>query len=120
MQSAPFEYTDENQPPLLPRPLEMSPPSTRVDSFRVTRDEACPLAPSTGNLAGPGMVGISKARQFQAQGRPNRDNGGGRVVSRSGVEIREGGIFPSGGVRAREVSGKVMEEGRGGGGGGMW
>lgn len=98
----------------------MSPPSTRVDSFRVTRSEARPLAPSTGNPAAPGLVGISKARKFGTQGRPNRDNGGGRVVSRSGVEIREGGIFPSGGVRAREVSGKVMEEGRGSGGGGMW
>jgi len=42
--------------------------------------------------------------------------GGGRVVSRSGVEIGERGILPSGGVRAREVSGKVMEEGRGSGG----
>ena len=43
--------------------------------------------------------------------------GGGRVVSRSGVEVRDGGILPSGGVRARVVSGKVMEEGRGAGGG---
>jgi len=39
--------------------------------------------------------------------------GGARVVSRSGIEVRQGGILPMGGVRAREVSGKVMEEGRG-------
>lgn len=38
---------------------------------------------------------------------------GTRVISRSGVEVRAGGILPSGGVRAREVSGKAMEEGRG-------
>ena len=43
--------------------------------------------------------------------------GGGRVISRSGVEVKERGIYPSGGIRAREVSGKVMEEGRTGTGG---
>lgn len=45
--------------------------------------------------------------------------GGGRVISRSGVEVGARGILPNGGVRAREVSGKVMEEGRGTGGGWM-
>jgi len=49
----------------------------------------------------------------------NGMGGGGRVVSRSGVEVKSGGIHPSGGIRAREVSGKVMEEGRGNGGW-MW
>jgi len=62
------------------------------------------------------MVGIGKARAWGGMGRSGAGNmgGGGRVVSRSGVEVRQGGILPSGGVRAREVSGKVMEEGRGG------
>ena len=61
------------------------------------------------------MVGIGKARAWGGMGRTGGDSmgGGGRVVSRSGVEVRQGGILPSGGVRAREVRGKVMEEGRG-------
>lgn len=76
----------------------------------------------TGNLGqgswgpGPGIVGIGKARAWGGMGRSGAGNvsGGGRVVSRSGVEVRQNGILPSGGVRAREVSGKIMEEGRGG------
>ena len=62
------------------------------------------------------MVGIGKARAWGGMGRSDAGGGmrgGGRVVSRSGVEVGERGIFPNGGVRAREVSGKVMEEGRG-------
>jgi len=112
-QSSPFEYSstvhDEN---LIPRPLEMHPPTPPPDQQKA-RQEARALTPSTGNAAitqgnwGPGMVGIGKARAWGGMG------GGGRVVSRSGVEVRQGGIYPSGGVRAREVSGKVMEEGRG-------
>lgn len=73
---------------------------------------------------GPGMVGIGKARAWGGMGGNMNGvgggrasgGGGGRVVSRSGVEIGERGILPSGGMRAREVSGKVMEEGRGLGG----
>lgn len=63
-------------------------------------------------------MGLGKARAWGGMGRSGGGMGGaGRVVSRSGVEVRDGGILPSGGVRAREVSGKVMEEGRGRGGG---
>ncbi len=63
-------------------------------------------------------MGLGKARAWGGMGRRGGGMGGtGRVVSRSGVEVRDGGILPSGGVRAREVSGKVMEEGRGMGGG---
>ena len=69
------------------------------------------LTPSTGNW-GPGIIGIGKARQW---GNGNRNGGVARVVSRSGVEISQSGILPNGGVRAREVSGKTMEEGRGSG-----
>lgn len=64
------------------------------------------------------MVGIGKARAWGGMGRSGI-GGGGRVVSRSGIEVRQGGILPMGGVRAREVSGKVMEEGRGDTGGWM-
>ena len=63
-------------------------------------------------------MGLGKARAWGGMGRRDGGMGGaGRVVSRSGVEVRNEGILPSGGVRAREVSWKVMEEGRGAGGG---
>ena len=119
-QTSPFEYTNENDPSLLPRPLKMNPPTPPIDQgmmrkqYRLPGNESRALTPTTGNW-GPGMVGIGKARQWGTSG--NGGGGGGRVVSRSGVEIRESGILPSGGMRAREVSGKVMEEGRGAGGG---
>ena len=119
-QTSPFEYIDENEPPLLPRPLKMNPPTPPVEyqkmrkQYRQPGNESRALTPGTGNW-GPGIVGIGKARQWGTSG--NGGGSGGRVVSRSGVEIRDGGILPSGGVRAREVSGKVMEEGRGAGGG---
>lgn len=64
------------------------------------------------------MVGIGKARAWGGMGRSGM-GGAGRVVSRSGIEVRQSGILPVGGVRAREVSGKVMEEGRGDAGGWM-
>ena len=81
------------------------------------------LTPGNGNHGrgnwgfGPGTVGIGKARAWGELGQPRGGGGGGtRVVSRSGVEVRDGGILPNGGIRAREVSGKIMEEGRGGAG----
>ncbi|KAL9635075.1 MAG: hypothetical protein Q9164_003689, partial [Protoblastenia rupestris] len=125
--SSPFEYTtNENEPPILPRPLEMNPPTPPIgEQHKPTKlqygnNHSRALTPSTGNW-GPGIVGIGKARQWGSTGRGNggggEGGGGGRVVSRSGVEIRNGGILPNGGVRAREVSGKIMEEGRGSGGG---
>lgn len=111
LQTSSFEYApnDENFPP---RPLEMNPPTPPFErQERRVRDNQRALTPGTGNMGqknwGPGMVGIGKARAWGGMG------GAGRVVSRSGVEVRDGGILPSGGVRAREVSGKVMEEGRG-------
>ena len=54
-----------------------------------------------------GVVG-GKARFYGDMGR-------GRVVSRSGAEVRR---EEGEGVRVREVSGKVVEEGRGRGWGG--
>ena len=116
-QTSPFEYTDENEPPLLPQPLQMHPPTPPVEKqkkethFRRGGFQGRALTPSTGNW-GPGLVGIGKARQWSTGSK----EGVTRVVSRSGVEISQGQILPSGGMRAREVSGKIMEEGRGTGG----
>lgn len=125
-QTSPFEYTSNNENF---RPLEMNPPTPPLDQQK-RRGEAGvgprALAPGTGNLGqgggwAPGMVGIGKAKAWGGMGRSESAGvgGGGRVVSRSGVEVKERGIFPSGGIRAREVSGKVMEEGRTGTGGWM-
>ena len=153
-QTSPFEYTNENEPSPLPRPLEMNPPTPPIEQhkpmyhYQKAGLEGRALAPSTGNSTppmeqqkpmyqykrpgfegralapstgnwGPGIVGIGKARSWGNNGGGSRGSGncgGGRVVSRSGVEISKGGILPNGGVRAREVSGKVMAEGRGSGG----
>lgn len=124
-QISPFEYTtNENF-----RPLQMNPPTPPLDQQKrrgAGGVEKGPLTPGTGNPGqgggwAPGMVGIGKAKAWGGMGRsgPAGMGGGGRVVSRSGVEVKERGIFPSGGIRAREVSGKVMEEGRTGTGGWM-
>ena len=124
-QTSPFEYTpnDENA---LPKPLEMNPPTPSIQQQQRRQTiEQRALAAGDGNVghgtwaSGPGMVGIGKARAWGGMGRSGAGSnmgGNGRVVSRSGVEVRQGGILPSGGIRAREVSGKVMEEGRGGAG----
>ena len=102
----------------------MNPPTPPLQQQkRQHRPDQRALTPGTGNLGaqgswGSGNVGLGKARAWGGMGRSGAGmGGGGRVVSRSGVEVRDGGILPSGGVRAREVSGKVMEEGRGRGGG---
>ncbi|CAD6593866.1 MAG: hypothetical protein ASARMPREDX12_007747 [Alectoria sarmentosa] len=125
-QTSPFEYTTNSENF---RPLEMNPPTPPLNQQKGrggARAEQRALTPGTGNLGqdrgwAPGMVGIGKAKARGGMGRsgPAGKGGGGRVVSRSGVEVKEGGIFPSGGIRAREVSGKVMEEGRTGVGGRM-
>lgn len=118
-QTSPFEYTTSNENF---RPLEMNPPTPPLNQQK--RRGGAALTPATGNLGqgggwAPGTVGIGKAKAWGGMGRsgPANLSGGGRVVSRSGVEVKERGIFPSGGIRAREVSGKVMEEGRTGTGG---
>ena len=122
-QTAPFEYTSQIEN-MIPRPLEMNPPTPPLQQQkRQQRPDQRALTPGTGNLGGQGSwgsgtVGLGKARAWGGMGRNGGGMGGaGRVVSRSGVEVRDGGILPSGGVRAREVSGKAMEEGRGRGGG---
>ena len=118
-QTSPFEYTADNENF---RPLEMNPPTPPLNQQKRRGEaglEQRALTPGTGNPGqgggwAPGMVGIGKAKAWGGMGRsgPAGMGGGGRVVSRSGVEVKERGIFPSGGIRAREVSGKVMEEGR--------
>ncbi|CAF9943363.1 MAG: hypothetical protein ALECFALPRED_011141 [Alectoria fallacina] len=125
-ETSPFEYTTNSENF---RPLEMNPPTPPLNQQkrrRGARVEQRALTPGTGNLGqgggwAPGMVGIGKAKARGGMGRSGLagKGGGGRVVSRSGVEVKERGIFPSGGIRAREVSGKVMEEGRTGVGGRM-
>ena len=109
------------------RPLEMNPPTPPLNKEKAKVDagvEQRVLTPGTGNLGqggawSPGALGIGKAKAWGGMGRSGLSGmgSGGRVVSRSGVEVKDGGIYPSGGIRAREVSGKVMEEGRLGAGG---
>ncbi|CAF9911972.1 hypothetical protein IMSHALPRED_010662 [Imshaugia aleurites] len=124
-QTSPFEFATNNENF---RPLEMNPPTPPLNQQkrRGAAAEQPALTPGTGNLGpggswAPGMVGIGKAKAWGGMGTsgPAGMGGGGRVVSRSGVEVKERGILPSGGIRAREVSGKVMEEGRTGTGGWM-
>ena len=125
-QTAPFEYTsdEENIPPPLLGPLEMNPPTPPIGQKKRRNNgggtiygEARTLVPAAHNVRqgnwGPATVGIGKARTWGEMGPGPSPSGGTRVISRSGVEVRSGGILPTGGVRAREVSGKVMEEGRG-------
>lgn len=114
-QSSPLD--NEN---FLPRPLEMNPPTPPNAQWRSTQQR--PLAPGTGNggFAGGnvGSLGIGKARGYGILGAGSTNmgvsgnTGGGRVVSRSGVEVGHG-EREGRGVRARDVSGKVAEEGRG-------
>ena len=125
-QDWPSEYVTNNENF---RPLEMNPPTPppyQQKRMEGAGPEHRALVPGTGNLGQgggwtPGTVGIGKAKAWGGMGtsRPAGTGGGGRVISRSGVEVKERGIIPSGGIRAREVSGKVMEEGRTGTGGWM-
>ena len=124
-QTSPFEYTTDKENF---RPLEMNPPTPPLNSQKRragpgVKQRALALGAGNHGQGGdwnPGMVGFGKAKAWGGMGRSKPVmGGGGRVVSRSGVEVKERGIFPSGGIRAREVSGKVMEEGRTGTGGWM-
>ncbi|KAL8830533.1 MAG: hypothetical protein Q9191_001380 [Dirinaria sp. TL-2023a] len=83
-------------------PLELNPP-TPPNAERRPMTQQRPLVPGTGNSLGFGM---GKLRDYEGL---RRGYGGHRVVS-SGIE--EGRV--GGEVRMRGVSGKVIEEGRGG------
>jgi hypothetical protein len=135
-QTSPFEYTNL-EGNSVPRPLEMNPPTPPIQQQKRSQAPGQrALTPVNGNAGQgswdrPGTIGFGKARAWGGMGKSgggmnnggmggnalngngNGMGGGGRVVSRSGVEVKSGGIHPSGGIRAREVSGKVMEEGRG-------
>ena len=104
-----------------PRPLEMNPPTPPITSYYGNRGEHRALAPTSGNPAWYEDPNTPQRLQQQPQhGRGDsfgavRDKtryygnlhaGKGRVVS-SGAKVEE-----RGGMRAREVSGKVAEEGR--------
>ena len=98
---------------MTPRPLEMNPPTPPVNSHKRTDERA--LAPMSGNA-----VGYENSENRPQYG---RGDGGGTVrdnsryygnlnavknrVTSTGARIAE-----RGGMRAREVSGKVVEEGR--------
>ena len=118
-QTSPFEYAinDENI-----RPLEMNPPTPPPNKQKSGVElgvEQRMLTPGAGNFGqpktwSPKILGMGRTKAWGGMGRsdPAGMGGAGRIVSRSGVEVKEKGIYPSGGIRAREVSGKVMEEGR--------
>lgn len=103
-QSLPFDPEK-----FIPRPLEMNPPTPPNDKRRPAHHERI-LVAGTGNLT---TLGSRSSKQHGYEdlgiGKPIIT---GRVVSRTGVEI-DGGHENRGGVRVREVSGKVAEEGRG-------
>ena len=88
-------------------PLEMNPP-TPPNARRTQTPHQRPLVPGTGNSLG---FGNGKLRDYEGL---NKGYAGQRVVS-SGRELRDGEVDGQGrAVRMRGVSGKVIEEGRGG------
>ncbi|KAI4133575.1 MAG: hypothetical protein LQ338_000087 [Usnochroma carphineum] len=124
-----------------PRPLEMNPPTpvgARFDGrvIGTTIDQRA-LMPGTGNMLGlNGGKGLdfnpSRTTELSRERDGSRYGGelggkarggegygygaekGARVVSRSGVEFGRSQGMGRDGVRAREVSGKVVEEGKSG------
>ncbi|MCJ1408576.1 hypothetical protein MMC19_002651 [Ptychographa xylographoides] len=105
------KYDFEN---MTPRPLEMNPPTPPISSYRHQKDGA--LVPTSGNVV---WHGDQQKRPRHGRGDSFgvvRDKsryygelhaGKGRVVS-SGAKVED-----RRGMRTREVSGKVAEEGRG-------
>lgn len=139
-QTSPYENIENRTA----KPLEMNPPTpvnARFDIQQGRRDvraatiiDQRALMPGTGNTLGlrgqpldfnpPRRKEVQRTgvyRDVVGTGRMGGGNAYGngverksRVVSRSGVEYADGSQgFPSG-MRAREVSGKLVEEGRGG------
>lgn len=106
---------------ITPRPLEMNPPTPPIHYAprRGGADQTSRvLVAGTGNMTGFGVSVGDQRNRYESLGN-GRPRGGERVVSRTGVEV---GMKPGPSVgvgrvfRAREVSGKVAEEGRGDGG----
>lgn len=109
-QSVPLEIVEKN---LMPNPLEMNPP-TPPNNLPPRRQghgrDLRPLLPGTGNLLSLSPDVKIKRGNYRGLGNGNVRSAE-RVVS-SGVEVRIEEM-PGKGVRVREVSGKVAEEGRG-------
>lgn len=105
---------------ITPRPLEMNPPTppNNYSPRRGADPSSRVLVSGTGNVMGFG-IGIGDQRsRYDGLGN-GKTRGGERVVSRTGAEVGVK-LGPAVGIgrtfRAREVSGKVAEEGRGHGG----
>lgn len=103
-QSLPFDPEK-----FIPRPLEMNPPTPPYDSRRPGYQQRV-LVASTGNTTSSG-TGAAGQHRYDGLG-SGKTRQTGRVISRSGVEFDEN-PQNSRGMRVREVSGKVAEEGRG-------
>ncbi|MCJ1260959.1 hypothetical protein MMC22_000823 [Lobaria immixta] len=114
LQTPPY-VVEEN---ITPRPLEMNPP-TPPNNYAPRQGRADPssrvLVSGTGNVMGFG-IGIGDQRgRYEGLGN-GKTRGGERVVSRTGAEVGAKAAVGGRAFRAREVSGKVAEEGRGHGG----
>lgn len=108
-----YDFTNRS-----PRPLEMNPPTPPINSYNRGQDRT--LAPTSGNVVWYEDPNTPQRQQQPQHGRGDsygavRDKTRyygnlhackGRVVS-SGAKVEE-----RGGLRGREVSGKVVEEGR--------
>lgn len=110
-QPVPQSIPVENES-LLPRPLAMNPPTPPVNqAARKQYPGHRALGPGSGNTMGLGVAVSTRQRAYEGLG-SEKIRSTGRVVSRTGVEVK--GLEGVGkGMRAREVSGKVAEEGRG-------
>lgn len=109
-QSIPFDPEK-----FIPRPLEMNPPTPPHDKRRLGQHQRA-LLPNTGNTTNLGK-GSERRQEYAGLviGKTlanDKLRGTGRVISRSGIEI-DGEHENRRGIRVREVSGKVAEEGRG-------
>lgn len=116
-QTLPYDVEEH----ITPRPLEMNPP-TPPNNYAPRRGAADSssrvLVSGTGNVMGFGISVKDQRGRYEGLGN-GKTRGGERVVSRTGAEVgvRLGPAVEVGrAFRAREVSGKVAEEGRGNGG----
>lgn len=116
LQTLPYDVEES----IIPHPLEMNPP-TPPNNYAPRRGGADPssrvLVAGTGNMKGFGVRVGDQRVWYEGLGNGKR-RGGERVVSRTGAEVGVK-LEPAVGIgrafRAREVSGKVVEEGRGDG-----
>ena len=96
-----------------PRPLEMNPPTPPINSHKRTDERA--LAPTSGNPVGYGYSGnrprYGRGDSGGTVGDKSRYYGNLNAV-KSRVTSTGARAAERGGMRAREVSGKVVEEGR--------